>query len=269
MKPLEELGRAEIDGSLLQLRRRDRDFHLTLDGQELMSTRVHGSEVVLAELGCAHTKTKAKPRVLIGGLGLGFTLRAALDQVGPGAEVHVAEIVPEVVEWNRAYLSERQRGAMDDPRTRIVPADVWEPIADGPWDAILLDTDNGPQAWCLDGNSRLYGRRGLARLHANLADDGVLAIWCAQAEPLFVRHLKKAGFDARLEQARGQHTPGQKGKGFRHAVLVGAKRPAVVGAKRPAVVGAKRPAAGGSNTPTRRHRSGGGRKRTRQGGQRR
>jgi len=232
MKPLEELGRATVDGSLLQLRRRGDDYHLTLDGQELMSTRVHGSEVVLAELGCIHASRKKSPRVLVGGLGLGFTLRAALDQLGPKGQVTVAEIVPEVVDWNRKYLNDLHRGAITDPRTRIVKADVWNPIGDGPWDAILLDTDNGPQAWCLDGNSRLYGRDGLERIRENLAPDGVLAIWCAQAEQLFVRHLKKAGYDARLEQARGYFPKngetdgkgGQRGKGFRHAVLVAEKK---------------------------------------------
>ncbi|MEM6701668.1 MAG: hypothetical protein AAF690_03130 [Acidobacteriota bacterium] len=227
MQPLEELGRATVDGSLLQLRRRGDDYHLTLDGQELMSTRVHGSEVVLADLGCAAAKKKPGARVLVGGLGLGYTLRAALDQVGPQATVTVAEIVPEVVEWNREFLNDRQRGALTDSRTRIAQSDVWVPIGQGPWDAILMDTDNGPQAWCLDGNSRLYDRRGLERLRDNLAPGGILAIWCAQAEPLFVRHLQKAGFEARLEQARGHFgadKSGEKrGKGFRHAVLVAEK----------------------------------------------
>lgn len=219
MKPFETLARATTpDGRQLTFHRRDRDFFVYLDGEELMSSRAPDSERALAELACE--ELAGEPRVLIGGLGLGFTLRAALDALPPRAEVVVAELFAEVIEWNRTWLAELQGGALTDRRTRIVHADVWDLIErQAPWDAVLLDVDNGPEAWCFDGNRRLYDRSGLDRIHAALAPGGVAAFWAAQADPGFVKALEKAGFTARRRTVRAH-----RGRGARHRVYLARRR---------------------------------------------
>ena len=153
MKSFETLDRfITPDGQALTFHRRDGDFFVYLDGEELMSSRAPGSERALAELACAGLEDK--PRVLIGGLGLGFTLRAALDVLPGGAEVVVAELFAKVIEWNHTWLAGLQAGALTDRRTRIEHADVWELVESGaPWNAILLDVDNGPEAWCFESQS--------------------------------------------------------------------------------------------------------------------
>ena len=168
MKAFETLDRFTTpDGQALTFHRRGADFFVYLDGEELMSSRAPGSERALAELACAGLE--GRPRVLIGGLGLGFTLRAALDVLPGRAEVVVAELFAKVIEWNRTWLGDLQAGALTDRRTRIVHADVWELVErEAPWDAVLLDVDNGPEAWCFEANSRLYDRAGLERIRAAL-----------------------------------------------------------------------------------------------------
>ena len=215
MKPFETLARTTTpDGRQLTFHRRDADYFVYLDGEELMSTRAPGSERALAELACEGLGER--PRVLIGGLGLGFTLRAALDVLPPKAEVVVAELFAEVIEWNRTWLAALQAGALTDRRARIAHADVWDLIeGDGPWDAILLDVDNGPEAWCFEDNQRLYDRPGLARIRAALAPGGVAAFWAAQADPRFTKMLSKAGFQARRQTVRAH-----RGRGARHSVYL-------------------------------------------------
>lgn len=208
------------EGLDLRLVRHGQEIFILLDGGELMSSRRHGSEVALAEIGCRELTNKKNPRVLIGGLGLGYTLRAALDVLPPGADVCVAEIFSRVVVWNRTHLADLQGGALNDPRTRIEEKDVFRVIAEENWDAILLDTDNGPQAWCLKGNRRLYDRRGIDRIHQALVPNGVLAVWASNHDPRFVKLLSKAGFDAHSQTARAH-----KGKGERYAVFLAKKRP--------------------------------------------
>ena len=215
MKAFETLDRLTTpDGRQLTFHRRDGDYYVYLDGDELMSTRAPGSERALAELAC--DGLEGRPRVLIGGLGLGFTLRAALDVLSPGARVVVAELFDKVIEWNRRYLSGLQGGALTDRRTRIAHADVWDLVErEAPWNAILLDVDNGPEAWCFDANRRLYDRAGLARIRAALAPRGVAAFWAAQADPRFLKTLRKSGFEARSHTVRAS-----RGRGARHAVFV-------------------------------------------------
>jgi spermidine synthase len=168
----------------------------------------------VAELACKDLGDR--PRVLIGGLGLGFTLRAALDVLPPRAEVVVAELFAKVIDWNRTWLADLQSGALTDRRTRIAHADVWDLVRPGgPWDAILLDVDNGPEAWCFDANSRLYDRPGLERLRAALAPGGVAAFWAAQADPRFLKTLRKSGFKARSRTVRARG-----GRGARHTVFL-------------------------------------------------
>jgi len=215
LKAFETLDRFTTpDGHELTFHRRDGDYFVYLDGDELMSSRAPGSERALAEMACGGLK--GKPRVLVGGLGLGFTLRAALDVVPPGAQVVVAEVFAQVIDWNRTYVPDLQAGALTDRRTRIVQADVWDPIRrDGPWDAILLDVDNGPVAWCLASNRRLYDKPGLLQIQAALAPGGVVAFWSANPDPRFVKLLKKCGFDAKSHtvRARGE-------RGARHTVFL-------------------------------------------------
>ena len=215
MKAFETLDRFTTpDGRALTFHRRDGDYFVYLDGEELMSTRAPGSERALAELACEGLGER--PRVLIGGLGLGFTLRAALDALPPKAEVVVAELFAKVIQWNRRWLAALQGGALTDRRTRIAHADVWDLIErEGPWDAILLDVDNGPEAWCFEANQRLYDRSGLGRIRAALAPGGVAAFWAAQADPRFTKMLSKSGFQARRQTVRAH-----RGRGARHSVYL-------------------------------------------------
>lgn len=219
MKPFETLDSFTTpDGQELTLHRRDGDFFVYLDGDELMSSRAPGSETALAELACGDLGARA--RVLIGGLGLGYTLRAALDVLPPNAEVVVAEVFARVIEWNRTHLKELQHGALEDRRTQILEADVWQLIFEqGPWDSILLDVDNGPAAWCLESNRRFYDKPGLLQIQSALTPGGVLAVWSAYPDPRFLKMLRKSGFDARSHsvRARGQ-------KGARHTVFVARRR---------------------------------------------
>jgi spermidine synthase len=215
VKAFETLDRFTTpDGRALSFHRRDGDYFVYLDGEELMSSRSPGSEKALAELACEGLGER--PRVLIGGLGLGFTLRAALDVLPPRAEVVVAELFGKVIEWNRRWLTDLQGGALSDRRTRIARADVWDLVNEGgPWDAILLDVDNGPEAWCFEANSRLYDRAGLHRIRGALAPGGVAAFWAAQADPRFLKELRKSGFAARRHTVRAH-----RGRGARHSVFV-------------------------------------------------
>ncbi len=215
MKAFETLDRFTTpDGQQLTFHRRDGDYFVYLDGDELMSSRAPGSERALAELACANLG--GKPRVLIGGLGLGFTLRAALDRLPPSARVVVAEVFGSVIEWNRTYLPDLQGDALTDRRTRIAHADVWDLIRrEAPWDAILLDVDNGPVAWCLESNRRLYDKPGLLQIQAALAPKGVAAFWSAHPDPRFLKTLRKAGFEASSHTVRAH---GERGS--RHAVFV-------------------------------------------------
>lgn len=215
MKQFETLDRFTTpDGRKLALYRRDDDFFVNLDGDELMSSRAPGSEKALAEMTCS--ELSGRPRVLIGGLGLGFTLRAALDVLPARAEVVVAELFAKVIEWNRTFLPHLQGDALTDRRTRIERADVWDLLRrEAPWDAILLDVDNGPEAWCFEPNSRLYNVKGLLQIQAALAPAGVVAFWSAQADDRFIKTLHKSGFDARSHIVRAR-----QGKGARHTIFV-------------------------------------------------
>ncbi len=205
MRPFETLATVTTpEGRRLTLHRRDRDYFIHLDGEELMSSRRSGSEVALAERALAALPPVAAPRVLIGGLGLGYTLRAALAVLPGSAEVTVAELFPAVVGWNRSELSALGR-PLDDPRVRLLERDVTAVLAEPPaggWHAVLLDIDNGPSEWCLESNAGLYGRRGIERLRAALAPGGVLGVWSAYRDAGFLRRLGRAGFEARLETAR-------------------------------------------------------------------
>lgn len=211
MKPLERLGEAKTpDGTLLQLYRHDGAYLIRADGVELMSTRRHLSEDKLAEVACAPLKTRRGVRVLIGGLGLGFTLREALRHLGPDAEVVVAELVAEVIAWNANPDYALSAEAMADPRVRIVHDDVSNVLrknASG-FDAIMLDTDNGPEGMIMKENSRLYAVRGIANTMAALRSGGTITYWSVGDDPDFERSLKNAGLEVKVMKVRAHATSG-------------------------------------------------------------
>lgn len=217
MVPREMIDSARIPGGdEMTLYRRGDDFMIVVDRNELMSTRMNGSEEALGTMACARIARAAPPRVLIGGYGMGFTLRAVLGVVGPKAEVTVAELVPEILAWARGPMAAVAAGCLEDPRVRVVEADVAEAIAVAPggYDAILLDVDNGPDGLVRAENNRLYAPRGLAVARAALRPGGVLAVWSAAPDARFVMRLKAAGFvvDEVAVKAR------QNGKGPRHVI---------------------------------------------------
>lgn len=211
MKPLEKLGEAHTpDGTLLQLYRHDGAYLIRADGVELMSTRRHLSEDKLAEVACAGLASKKGVRVLIGGLGLGFTLREALRHVGPDAEVVVAELVAAVIEWNANPEYALSHEAMKDPRVTIVHEDVVKVLKKNPngFDAIMLDTDNGPEGMIMAENSRLYAGGGIVSTMGALKTGGVVVYWSVGDDPDFVRALENCGLAVTTIKARAHVTTG-------------------------------------------------------------
>lgn len=211
MKPTERLGEARTpDGTLLELWRHDGAYLFRADGVELMSTRRHLSEDRLAEVACVPIRDRRKARVLIGGLGLGFTLREAMRQLGADAEIVVAELMAEVIAWNANPDYALSAAAMQDPRVRIVHDDVSNVLRAevGGFDAIMLDTDNGPEGMILSENSRLYAARGIATTIAALRPDGVLAYWSVGDDPGFAAALARAGLVVERLRVRAHATSG-------------------------------------------------------------
>lgn len=194
MQGWRELARAvTASGDELLLRERAGTFEIRCNGWDLMSSRAHHSERCLARLVCEPLHADA-PRVLIGGLGMGYTLRAALDALPAGAEIVVAELLPEIIAWNRGMLGALAGQPLDDPRVRIVCADVATLLRPAGFDAIVLDVDNGPDAVMLHGNDSLYSTGGLGELRNALRADGILGVWSADASPRFEENLREAGF---------------------------------------------------------------------------
>ncbi len=204
-------------GGRLSLHRRDAEYSLRVDGIELMNSRQHGSEERLAELALAALGKPESPRVLVGGLGMGFTLRAALDRLGGRARVTVAELVPEVVAWNESHLAHLAGEPLADSRVRVKVGDVAQLIrgSAGAFDAVLLDTDNGPEGTTQDGNEWLYSGAGLAAVRRALSPDGVLAVWSVFPSEAFTNRLRLEGFAADVHYVRSR---GKKGN--RHVVWV-------------------------------------------------
>jgi spermidine synthase len=201
------------------LMRRGHEFSIKLGVAELMTSRLFASEEALATLAAERLKGRTKPRVLIGGLGMGFTLRAALRAFGPNAEIVVAELVPAVVRWARGPMAELFAGSLDDRRVELVEADVAALIgrAKPLYDAILLDVDNGPEGMTQSANDHLYSMRGLAAARAALSPGGVLAVWSQGPDRAFAKRFEKAGFSVedRKVRARGVHG------GSQHVIWLG------------------------------------------------
>lgn len=191
------------EGTMLTLHEHDGDFMIRVDGVELMSTRQHHSEERLAELACAAVAGRPRPRVLIGGLGMGFTLRAALGHLPRDARVIVVELVPAVIAWNRVADYGLAGEALDDPRVEIIEGDVGPVIAGHrhDLDAVILDVDNGASGLTIRSNGRLYEPTGIASVRRALAAGGCLAVWSAGDDPAFAASLGQAGFDVVVERA--------------------------------------------------------------------
>ena len=211
MKPHERLGEAKTpNGTVITLYRHDGAYLIKADGVELMSTRRHLSEDRLAEVACAPLRARSAARVLIGGLGLGFTLRAALRALRDDAEVVVAEIVADVIAWNANDAYDLSAEAMRDPRVRIVHDDVVQVLRDNPrgFDAIMLDTDNGPDGMLMSENARLYAQRGIALTIGALRDEGVIVYWSVADDPKFAGALQQAGLIVEAQRVRAHETTG-------------------------------------------------------------
>jgi len=219
----ELVGVAEVpDGPPLRLFRRGADFMIVLERNELMSTRMSGSEVALGTMTCDRLADRPAPHLLVGGYGMGFTLRAVLAQLGADASVTVAELVPGIIEWARGPMAALADGCLDDPRVALEIGDVGATIRSAArrYDAILLDVDNGPDGLTRPGNDGLYGPRGLAAAHSALRAGGVLAVWSAAPDPRFARRLGDSGFDVEEVKVRAR----ENGKGATHVIWFATRR---------------------------------------------
>ncbi len=223
MTPRELIGTAKVPGGEdLRLFRRGDDFMIVLERNELMNSRMSGSEEALATMTCERLEGRKAPHLLIGGYGMGFTLRAALAMLGKDATLTVAELVPEIIAWARGPMEALAAGCLDDPRVKLVHGDVAKVIEAGRsvYDAILLDVDNGPDGLTRDQNDRLYSSRGLAIARAALKSGGILAVWSAAPDNAFARRLGDAGFAVEEVAVRAR----TNGKGPRHVIWFGTKR---------------------------------------------
>ena len=223
MTPRELLGTAAVPGGQeLRLYRRGGDFMIVLDRNELMSSRMSGSEKALALMTLERLGKRAGLHFLIGGYGMGFTLRAALAEMDAKAQITLAELVPEIIEWARGPMVDLAAGCLDDPRVRLVMDDVAHVIAagHGSYDAILLDVDNGPDGLTADANDRLYTNAGLSSAMRALKPGGILAIWSAGSDAAFTRRLQNAGFAVEEVAVKAR----DNGKGPRHVIWFATRR---------------------------------------------
>ena len=215
MVPWILLDKVFIPGSNKELRlyQRDAEYSIKINADELMNSRVHNSEDALARLACPRSTQKKEKHVLIGGLGMGFTLRAALNNLSARTHVTVAELMPAVVQWNRSFLASLAGNPLTDKRVTVYEGDVADKISTARdlYDAILLDVDNGPQGLTQKGNDGLYMLTGLNRSYAALRPGGVLAIWSAGPDATFAKRLHKAQFD--VEETRVRTHKGRQGDG--------------------------------------------------------
>ncbi len=221
--PWEQLDSAAIPGSgeRLRLKRRGTEYSIMLGTNELMNSRLSGSEEALASLAVEALRERRRPHLLIGGLGMGFTLRAALAATPPEAAITVAELVPAVIAWARGPMAELFDGCLADPRVTLLEGDVLAMIRrpDAAFDAILLDVDNGPEGLSRPDNNALYDPRGLASAKNALRSGGVLAVWSAAPDSSFTHRLQRAGFqvkEARVKAHRGK-------SGARHVIWLAVK----------------------------------------------
>lgn len=224
MNPWIHLGLANIpnNGGELELTQRDKEFSIHLKGArgELMNSRMHSSEVALSDLGCAHIKNTKNAKVLVGGMGMGFTLAAALNATTESSKVVVAELVPDVIEWNKGPLGECAGYPINNERVIVHIGDVAELFkAKQPeFDSILLDVDNGPEGFTHGDNNNIYSLNSLMAISQTLKPGGVLAVWSAWHDPKFTTQLKKAKFKVETKTVRAH-----KGKGSKHTIYLAVK----------------------------------------------
>jgi len=224
MNPWKLLDKTEIPngGGELEFLQRGDEFSIRLSGNrgELMNSRLYNSEEALAELGCAHLKSTVDAQVLVGGLGMGFTLAATLKVVSQSAKVTVAELIPAVVEWNRGALGECAGKPLLDGRVLVYTGDVVDLFNKNKsiFDAVLLDVDNGPEGLTHSANNSLYSLNGLKQIYNSLCTEGMLAIWSATPDDTFLRTLKKAGFKVTTQTVRARVN-----KGSRHTIFLAKK----------------------------------------------
>jgi spermidine synthase len=223
MIPWVQIDKVTVPGAEVELRlmRRGADFSMMLGTNELMNSRLSGSEEALATLTCRRIAKVTSPHLLIGGLGMGFTLRAALAVLEPEARVVVAELVPAVIAWARGPMAELFGGSLDDPRASIRHADVVDVISSHPsaFDAILLDVDNGPEGLIRKANDALYDLKGLKTIHRALRPSGVLAVWSSGPNPPFTKRLGRCGFAVNEVAVRAT----TRGSGARHLIWFATK----------------------------------------------
>ena len=223
MIPWEEIERAEVpesEGEVILLKR-GTEFSIRTAGTELMNSRLYGSEDALAELTCSRIKRKFGLKILIGGLGMGYTLAAVIELSEPDARITVSELIPAVVRWNRDYLGHLAGMPLDDSRVFVKEEDVAESIRGkkSTWDAILLDVDNGPGGLARKANDSLYGKSGLKMSFSALRSGGILSVWSSGADEAFTRRLKQCGFRTKTIASRAR----KSGKGGRHTIWLAGK----------------------------------------------
>jgi spermidine synthase len=207
----------------LTLHEHDGAFCIRQNGQGLMHSKLHASEITLGELACELLREKESAKILIGGLGLGFTLKAVLKNTQPSAQIDLYELIPDVVEWNRTYLKQLNGHLLEDPRVNLHVGDVMSAFSENAtetYDAIILDIDNGPAAMVSQSNSKVYRKDGLAKIYHRLTANGRVAVWSAQEDDAFKSMMGKCGFDARLVRAKTHATA----KSYSYAIYVGDKR---------------------------------------------
>lgn len=222
MIPYKLIDTAFHAGATLRLYQRGDEFSIRVDkAGELMNSRAHHSEEVLAELACRMIAGRENPHLLVGGLGIGFTLAAVLSHTGLDARVTVSELIPAVVRWNRDYMGRLAGFPLDDARVHVLELDVALVMQQhkNNFDAIMLDVDNGPSSFTHDDNDALYGLPGLTRAYDALKAGGVLTVWSASADPAFTQRMIKAGFEV-TQQRVGSH---QSRRGNRHTIWTGVR----------------------------------------------
>jgi spermidine synthase len=223
MIPWQQIDTAKVPGATVELRlmKRGAEFSMMLGPNELMNSRLSGSEEALATLACKRIEGVKRPHLLVGGLGMGFTLRAALTVLGAEARITVAELVPEVISWARGPMAALFSDSLSDPRADIRAADVGDVIQSSPstFDAILLDVDNGPEALIRNANDALYDLRGLKAAHRALRPRGVLAVWSSGPNATFTKRLREVDFDVNEVGVRAT----SKRSGAHHVIWFAAK----------------------------------------------